>query len=44
MTVGAAPAPVAPTGRPRHLVTTFLLSPVDPATWRAVGAIGIGLS
>jgi signal transduction histidine kinase len=26
----------------RGLVATFLLSPVDPATWRAVGAIGIG--
>lgn len=43
MTVGTAPAPAAPVARKRHLVTSFLLSPVDPATWRAVFAIGLGL-
>jgi signal transduction histidine kinase len=43
MTAGAAPAPATPTGRSRHPLTSFLLSPVDPATWRAVFAIGSGL-
>ncbi len=43
MTAGVPPAPVAPAGRTRHPLTTFLLSPVDPATWRAVFAIGSGL-
>jgi signal transduction histidine kinase len=42
MTVGAAPAPATPSGRSRHPIATFLLSPVDPATWRAVFAIGLG--
>ena len=42
MTAGAAPAPATPAGRTRHPVTTFLLSPIDPATWRAVFAIGLG--
>ena len=43
MTAGVPPAPVAPAGRTRHPLTTFLLSPIDPATWRAVFAIGSGL-
>ncbi len=51
MTAGStsAPAPVpspAPAGpapvRRRHPIAAFLLSPVDPATWRAVFAIGMG--
>jgi signal transduction histidine kinase len=42
MTAGAAPAPATPAGRSRHPITIFLLSPVDPATWRAVFAIGLG--
>jgi signal transduction histidine kinase len=45
MTAGAAPAPTTPAaaaGRTRHPVTSFLLSPIDPATWRAVLAIGLG--
>ena len=43
MTAGVPPAPVAPAGRTRHPLATFLLSPIDPATWRAVFAIGSGL-
>ena len=47
MTAGAAPAQApAPSGpapvRRRNPVAAFLLSPVDPATWRAVFAIGLG--
>ena len=48
MTAGSSPTPdaaVAPVSQVRDgrgLVATFLLSPVDPATWRAVGTIGIG--
>jgi signal transduction histidine kinase len=42
MTAGAAPAPATPAGRTRHPITTFLLSPIDPATWRAVFVIGLG--
>jgi signal transduction histidine kinase len=44
--VQAAPSPggvpVTRAREGRGLVASFLLSPVDPATWRAVGAIGIG--
>ncbi len=43
MTAATAPAPAPPAGRGRHLLTRFVLSPVDPATWRAVFAIGIGI-
>jgi signal transduction histidine kinase len=42
MTAGAAPVPATAAGRTRHPVMSFLLSPVDPATWRAVFAIGLG--
>ncbi len=36
--------PPAGTARARRgLLTSFLISPVDPATWRAVFAIGLGL-
>jgi signal transduction histidine kinase len=42
MTAGATPAPATPAGHSRHPITSFLLSPVDPATWRAVLAIGLG--
>jgi signal transduction histidine kinase len=47
MTAGAAPATVPPPASPaphrrRSPIVAFLLSPVDPATWRAVLAIGLG--
>ena len=36
-----SPASASPAGR-RNPVVSFLISPVDPATWRAVFAIGFG--
>lgn len=48
MTANTAPAPgpVSPTpvspARRRNPVVAFLISPVDPATWRAVFSIGFG--
>ncbi len=43
MTAGTVPNPTTPAGRTRHPITRFVLSPVDPGTWRAVFAIGIGI-
>jgi signal transduction histidine kinase len=40
---GRPGGPMSPMRRRRNPVVAFVLSPVDPATWRAVLAIGIGL-
>jgi signal transduction histidine kinase len=36
-------APATPTPRPAELVRAFLRSPLEPASWRATFAIGLGL-
>jgi signal transduction histidine kinase len=41
--MSTGPIATTPVVRRRHPVTAFLLSPVDPATWRAVLAVGFGL-